>query len=149
MTYTKLLTMIVFLGIQLFNVAFAEIYKCKTVAGKTIYTSNKCAETADIFIPRQQSNLIAAKNTDSVENNGNIPTVDIYITSWCPYCKKAMAYLDSNNIPFTAHDIEKDAQAKAEKHKLAPDYSGVPLTVINGIILKGFSESNFQQALLQ
>lgn len=58
-----------------------------------------------------------------------------------------MAYLRSNGIAFNAYDIEKNARAKARKQKLDPAYSGIPLTVINGKVLKGFSASRFGNAL--
>jgi glutaredoxin len=148
MTLPKLYVALIFLGLQFIHPAFAEIYKCKTANNQTIYSSKKCAETVEIFIPRFESVKITANNK-AIEKDENKPSVDIYITRWCPYCKKAMAYLRSRNISFNAYDIEKDPQAKEKKLKLASNYSGVPLTVINGKILKGFSESRFELALAQ
>ncbi len=74
-------------------------------------------------------------------------TVNIYVTSWCPYCKKAIDYLESNGIKYNKYDIEKDLSAATRKKKLAPNYSGIPLAVINGKILKGFSKSRYSAAL--
>lgn len=73
--------------------------------------------------------------------------VDIYVTSWCPYCRKAVAYLKSQGIKFNKYDIEKDPEAAARKKVLAPGYSGIPLAVINGRILKGFSRERYAAAL--
>jgi len=120
----------------------AAIYKCKTVTGETVYSSKKCEGSAENF------SLQKNNNTDQLsKNNALKPSVDIYITSWCPYCKKAMAYLRSKNINFNTYDIEIDKNAKLKKQKLAPGYAGVPLTVINGKILKGFSSSRFDKEL--
>jgi len=109
----------------------AEVFKCTTAEGETIYSSKKCMGSLEVLSL----------------NKGNKPAVTIYITKWCPYCKKAMAYLRSKNISFTPYDIEQSAYAKLKKQKLAPGYTGVPLTVINGTILKGFSADRFDKAL--
>jgi len=120
----------------------AAIYKCKTATGETVYSSKKCEGSAENFTLQKDN------NTDQLsENNTLKPSVDIYITSWCPYCKKAMAYLRSNNISFNTYNIETDKRAKLRKQKLAPGYAGVPLTVINGKILKGFTSSRFDKML--
>jgi hypothetical protein len=55
--------------------------------------------------------------------------------------------MHKNNIAFNAYDIEQDFDAAARKEKLAPDYDGVPLAVINGITIRGFSESKYRKAL--
>lgn len=111
----------------------SEIFKCKTANGQTLYSSTKCAANATTFTPSQPIKLQ--------------PPIDIYITEWCPYCKKAMAYLRSKNVAFNVYDVEKNPQAKRVKRKLAPGYAGIPLTVINGSVLRGFSKNRFDQAL--
>ncbi|MFZ2406741.1 MAG: glutaredoxin family protein, partial [Methylobacter sp.] len=75
------------------------------------------------------------------------PQVDLYVTSWCPYCKKAIAFLDKNKIAYKKYDIEEDLYAADRKKTLAPEYRGVPLAVINGVAIRGFSEARYQQAL--
>ena len=72
--------------------------------------------------------------------------VVLYVTSWCKYCKKAKEFLRSRNIAFTVYDIEKDQQA-ARRRKELDSRSGVPLAIINGQILLGFSEASYTQAL--
>ncbi len=136
----KILLLGAFLSFQYAPTVSAEIYKCKTASGDTTYSSEKCGNNSEVFTLKKE-NHVEQKPAE------NIPSVDIYITSWCPYCKKAMAYLKENNIAFNAYDIEKDAKAKAKKWKLDPSYSGVPLTVINGKLLKGFSPRRFGKAL--
>lgn len=73
--------------------------------------------------------------------------VDIYVTSWCPYCRKAIAYLDANGMPYNKYDIEEDWEAAARKKEIAPDYSGIPLAVINGKIIKGFNKKKYSAAI--
>lgn len=73
-------------------------------------------------------------------------SVELFITSWCPYCRKAEAFLTANGIPFVAYDIEKDAEAARRKKRL-DSRKGVPLVVINGQVLYGFSERIYRTAL--
>ena len=129
-------------------IALAKIYKCTTPVGKTVYSEKPCTANhiSAIITPE-----LPPPNTGDTASTTTYssPDVDIYITSWCPYCKQAMAYLDSQGIFYNKYDIEYDADAAARKRKLAPGYSGVPLTVINGQIISGFSENRFEQALKQ
>lgn len=73
--------------------------------------------------------------------------VDIYVTSWCPYCKRAIAYLNAKGVKYNEYDIENDSNAAARKKALAPNYNGIPLAVIYGKTIMGFSEAKYAAAL--
>ncbi len=73
--------------------------------------------------------------------------VDIYVTSWCPYCKRAIAYLNAKGVKYNKYDIEKDLNAATRKKALAPYYNGIPLAVIYGKTIKGFSKKTYSAAL--
>ena len=75
-----------------------------------------------------------------------ITTVEIYVTSWCPYCTKAIKFLKDHRIPYVVYDIEKDGDAAKRKERLSPG-KGVPFAVINGKKIYGFSEEIYSQAL--
>ena len=72
--------------------------------------------------------------------------VELYITSWCPYCKKAVAYFRSKGIPITVYDIEKDRAAAARKNRLT-NRRGVPFAVINGQPISGYTPEGYSRAL--
>jgi glutaredoxin len=72
--------------------------------------------------------------------------VDLYVTSWCPYCKKAAAYLDRRGVEYRIFDIEKDAEAAKRKNRL-DNRKGIPFAVINGVAIHGWSESAYAEAL--
>jgi glutaredoxin len=72
--------------------------------------------------------------------------VELYVTSWCPYCKQAKQYFRSRDIPFTAYDIEKDGRAARRKAEL-DTRGGVPFAVINGQKIYGFSPEAYEKAL--
>lgn len=105
------------------------------------------SETDDSLLMENHAGLEAKSPSPTNKNKAVAPHVDLYITSWCPYCKKAIIFLRSNSIAFNEYDIERDFDAADRKAKLAPDYSGVPLAVINGAIIRGFNESNYRKAL--
>ncbi len=74
------------------------------------------------------------------------PKVELFVTSWCGYCKKAEAYLRKKGIKYTAYDIEKNPQAARRKASLT-SRKGVPFALIGAQKLTGFSEMAYEQAL--
>ncbi len=74
------------------------------------------------------------------------PAVDLYTTSWCPWCKKAREYFRSRGIEFTDHDIEKDAGARERKLGMDGDVR-VPTAVIDGKVVRGYSPASYQAAM--
>jgi glutaredoxin len=123
----------------------AEIYKWVDGDGGVHFTSSKPAGA----VAPDRVQVIETQASPPVPGGAAqaSPQVDLYITSWCPYCKKAMAFLRGNNIAFDAYDIEEDAAAAERKRELDPAYSGVPLAVINGVKIRGFDEGEFKAAL--
>lgn len=72
--------------------------------------------------------------------------VDLYVTSWCPYCHKAKEFFQARNIAVNVYDIEKDKKAAARKRKLDPR-KGVPFAVVNGRAIHGFAPEQYLRAL--
>jgi glutaredoxin-like YruB-family protein len=72
-------------------------------------------------------------------------TVEIYVTDWCGYCKKAISYLRERGIPFNAHDIEKDPAARQRHKELGG--RGVPLIIIGANRMSGFSAEVLERYL--
>jgi len=72
-------------------------------------------------------------------------TVEIYVTEWCGYCKKAQKYMKEKGIPYVAYDIEKDSAAMQRHRELGG--RGVPLIVIGSKKMSGFSQESFEYFL--
>ena len=72
--------------------------------------------------------------------------VELFITSWCPYCKQAAEFFRSRGISFKSYDIEKNKSAAQRKKKLDPR-SGVPFAVVNGHYIHGYAPEKYQKAL--
>ena len=74
------------------------------------------------------------------------PKVELYTTSWCPYCQKARDFFRSRGISFTEYDIEKDKEAALRKKRL-DNSNGVPFVVIDGRGIHGYSEAAYEAVL--
>jgi len=64
----------------------------------------------------------------------------IYTASWCSICKKAKAWLDSNNVPYREVDVEKSRENYAA-YKQHGGKDGVPFIVIGQNKMEGFNEN--------
>lgn len=76
----------------------------------------------------------------------NRPAVELYVTSWCRYCKKAKAFFRSRGIRFIEYDVERNPAA-ARRMRQMTSSSGVPFAVINGRAVQGYSEAAYKKAL--
>lgn len=85
-------------------------------------------------------------NDVEAAKSADFPSVELYVTSWCGYCKKAKAFLTSRGVPFREYDIERDPDAAQRKARLN-GRGGVPVAVIGGKTLVGFSAEAYQKAL--
>jgi glutaredoxin len=74
------------------------------------------------------------------------PTVEIYVTDWCVYCKKAEQFFRSKGIEFAAYDIEKDQNA-ARRMMAFTSKRAVPFVIINGQGIQGYSVEAYTAAL--
>lgn len=92
----------------------------------------------------------------SAQNVGKVPAssqqvqdnkVELYITSWCPYCRQAEEFFSSRGIKVTVYDIEKDGNAAKRKKKLDKDGGGVPFAVVNGENISGYAPEQYDRAL--
>lgn len=73
-------------------------------------------------------------------------TVELFSTSWCPYCRKTREFFQAQGIPFVEYDIEADAEA-AHRKQAIDSRPGVPLVVINGQPIFGFVPDTYMRVL--
>ena len=72
--------------------------------------------------------------------------IDLYVTSWCPYCKQAEVWLDKQGLEYQRYDVEKDKAAAQRMYRLAGG-GGIPFAVIDGTAIKGWSPEAYAAAL--
>jgi len=66
--------------------------------------------------------------------------VEVYSTSYCPYCMRAKALLTSKGVEFEEIDVTDDPELRAQMVKLAGGRRTVPEIFINGEIIGGRDE---------
>jgi len=66
--------------------------------------------------------------------------VEVYSTSYCPYCMRAKALLTSKGVEFEEIDVTDDPELRAQMVKLAGGRRTVPEIFINGEIIGGCDE---------
>jgi len=87
-----------------------------------------------------------AAPAEAATRSRSAPRVELFSTSWCPYCKKAREYFSQRGIAFVEHDIEKDPGALKRKMTLDGD-KRVPTAIIGGRVVRGYLPSAYQSAL--
>ncbi|MDP7113002.1 MAG: glutaredoxin domain-containing protein [Myxococcota bacterium] len=75
------------------------------------------------------------------------PQVTVYVTSWCPYCRKLTAHLERRGVTFREVDVERDAAGRDELARKAPYAMGVPVIDVAGEILMGFDVASTDRLL--
>lgn len=71
----------------------------------------------------------------------------LYMTDWCPYCKKAREYINSIGADLTEYNVDKDKDRRKEMLVKSGGAKGVPLIDIEGTIIRGFSPAAIDSAI--
>lgn len=78
----------------------------------------------------------------------NTSPVIIYSAPWCAFCKTEKQYLEHLGVSYTNRDIEEDEGAMEELlAKVGGTASGVPVTDIDGVIIRGFDRKKIDETL--
>ena len=80
--------------------------------------------------------VLADANSQKAKSARNCPVVEIFVTSWCGYCKMMEQVLDKKGIAYTTHDVEKDDNAAKTFRKLHG--RGVPLVRVGSKVVYGY-----------
>lgn len=74
--------------------------------------------------------------------------VVIYSAPWCAFCKTEKQYLEHLGVAFKERDIEEDDGAMDELlAKVGGQASSVPVTDIDGVIIRGFDRAKIDATL--
>lgn len=74
------------------------------------------------------------------------PSVTIYSTPTCVYCRLAKQFFAENNISFAEIDVAEDSLAAQKMIKLSGQ-SGVPVIDVDGKIIVGFDKPALKKLL--
>lgn len=137
--------------------SYADVLRYTDEAGRTHYV-----ESLDKVPERFRSQLKDAKPLPGISKAPNVTytntylakakrepaghkRVEIFVTSWCPYCQKLEAYLKDKHISFTKYDIEKDSQGRKIHTQLGG--GGVPVIRVGSKVLHGFNPIELDQII--
>ena len=114
--------------------------------------SNARTETSPAVSRNQktESDQPAVKKTETktVRDARDVRVV-MYVTDWCPYCKKARDFLNAQGVSLSEYNIERDRNAADEMVRKTGGRKGVPVIDIEGIIVRGFSPKQIADAIKQ
>jgi len=84
-------------------------------------------------------------SNDSQKQAQIVKDVEIFVTEWCPYCRKLEAFLKKNRIKYTKYDVEKSALGKQKFAKIGG--SGIPVTKVGDRIIRGYDPERILQLI--
>ena len=146
--------------------AEAQIYQYTDKNGNVVFTDAPPAESnakearmkeegVYFSAPRREQ---AARGSGISTSPGSMPdkkqttdygsvTVEMYMTSWCGYCKQAGAYVRSLGANLVQYDIEVQPVRKAEMKQKSGGTTSVPLIDIRGTIIHGYNPGAIKAAM--
>ena len=137
--------------------ASADIYTWKDSKGNTMFSDSPPAggRAERQTVTEQRIERPPVKEAAS-QPHGNAsvkirPYKDIrvimYMTSWCPYCRKAKDYINSLGVNLIEYDIEKDSSKNEEMLRKSGGGRGVPFIDVEGIIIRGYSPEEIRASV--
>lgn len=86
------------------------------------------------------------ENSPEVKRALSQVNIELFGTDWCGHCRKAREFMRANGISFTNHDVDANPMLKERARRLSGS-GGVPVIVIDGAVMTGFSVPSFQSRL--
>lgn len=125
------------------NANAADIYQ-RTDAQGRVHFSDRPQDGAANPRPLVQPNAIG-----SVQPNARPETKEVvlYSTQRCGFCRKARAHFAARGIPYTEDDVETTEKGWRDYNRM--NGRGVPIILIGGERMNGFSASLFDQMYKQ
>jgi glutaredoxin len=162
-SFLKIFLLLVFV-FSLSSTAFPQIYQWKDKNGNVVFSDTpppgdagkkvKILKERERTVPQEEirpqgearkASGLPAEQPKEKREYRDIKVI-LYMTEWCPYSLKARAYLKSLGVNLTEYDVERDKSKKEEKVQKSGS-KGVPVIDVEGIIVKGFSESSIKTAV--
>ena len=75
-----------------------------------------------------------------------MPSITIYSTPTCTYCKAAKEYFAKNNVAFTEYNVASDEVRRKEMVDKTGQL-GVPVILVGETVIVGFDEKAIAAAL--
>lgn len=75
-----------------------------------------------------------------------MPTIKIYSTPTCVYCRMTRDFLDERHIPYTDYNVAQDAEKRDEMIQRSGQM-GVPVIEVDGQLIIGFDKERLMELL--
>jgi glutaredoxin len=72
--------------------------------------------------------------------------VVVYTTSWCPWCRKTLAWLDEQGVAYVNKDIERNLAWRRELIEKTGQ-AAIPVVEIHGELVRGFDPQRMNELL--
>jgi len=69
-----------------------------------------------------------------------VPKVEVYTTTYCPFCARAKSLLKGKGVAFDEIDVTDDDELRAKMIEKSGGRRTVPEIFINGRLIGGFDE---------
>jgi glutaredoxin len=128
----------------------AGIYKWVDADGRVQFSDHPPMDGGAEQVELPEINTYQAISVEAVERIDTRPEeprlggskkVLMYSASWCGVCARARRFFEAEGIPFRELDVEKNQTARREWKRL--NAGGVPLILVGGKRMSGFSEKRF------
>ena len=120
-----------------------EIHRWVDAQGQ-VHFGDRAPEGAESQRVTVRPNVYSSPAVEAVQDNFHSPsTIVLYSTAWCGYCRKAREYFRSKGIAYSEYDVETSDKGRRDYARLGA--RGVPVILVGGKRLNGFSPQAFEQ----
>jgi glutaredoxin len=128
----------------------AGIYKWVDADGRVQFSDRPPTDGGAEQVQLPEINTYEAISVEALDSVGTRPKkprrggskmVVMYSASWCGICTRARRFFEAEGIPFRDLDVEKNQSARREWKRM--NARGVPVILVGGKRMSGFSEKRF------
>ena len=120
----------------------------KTAKKKRVKVHKGQPQSGFVYMPGPNSVTLEPSRTPAsaaAAPTAAFPFVELFATGTCGYCAQARSFLQANKVPFTELDVENNEAAYTRWRGYGG--RGVPLALIGGSPVSGFSSELYRQKL--
>ena len=108
-------------------------------------SSHRCARTRFALIAVLLAGLAATAGAEAPRGLDPDRHVRLYSATWCGYCKRARAYLESRHIPYEDLDVETTERGRRQFAQLGG--RGVPIILVGRQRMDGYEQAELARML--
>jgi len=142
------MVLLILCSVSWLSTAQGEIYKWVDASGRVQFSDRPPASADAQRVQLGRINTYEGVSVgDEADDRPSVPSpagsrgVVMYGASWCGVCERARRFFRDQGIPFREHDVERDEAARRELERMKG--TGVPIILVRGKRMNGFSERRF------